>query len=280
MDTLRNIEVSAGRMGIELVFCGDKMMATDSVTGGPLFDNSTRIAEDFHAQALVLIAEDDLEIAEILGAYLISNGLQTAHAANGRDALEMHLRLKPDLVLLDVLMPVVDGWAVLREIRHRGQTPIIMLTAMDQDIDKLMGLRFGADDYVVKPFNPAEVVARVKAVLRRTKTAGSPQSSPVLRSGQFEIDLENHEAVVQVNGVPCLLSLTLSEFKLLACLARTPKKVFSRDELLTECLPEGDTLERTIDSHISKLRKKLESLGVKGVPMSVRGVGYRFGNSA
>lgn len=119
-------------------------------------------------QALVLIAEDEPEIAEILQAYLGRAGLRTVHAADGRAALNLHLSLKPDLVLLDVQMPKMDGWKVLSEIRHRGETPVIMLTAMDQDIDKLMGLRLGADDYVVKPFNPAEVVARAQAVLRRS----------------------------------------------------------------------------------------------------------------
>ena len=240
----------------------------------------THIDQSSQTQALVLIAEDDVDIAEILGAYLARNGIQTAHAPNGREALAMHLALRPDLVLLDVLMPLMDGWEVLGAIRHRGQTPVIMLTAMDQDVDKLMGLRIGADDYVVKPFNPAEVVARVKAVLRRTRTEGMTKTSRVLRAGQFQINLENHEATVQVNGETQLLNLTLTEFKLLACLARTPKKVFSREELLVDCLPEGDTLERTVDSHISKLRKKLEALGIDGVPASIRGVGYRFGNSA
>lgn len=119
------------------------------------------------AQALILIAEDEPEIADILAAYLARSGLRSVHAADGREALELHLSLKPDLVLLDVQMPHVDGWKALSEIRHRGDTPVIMLTALDQDIDKLMGLRIGADDYVVKPFNPAEVVARTQAVLRR-----------------------------------------------------------------------------------------------------------------
>ena len=120
--------------------------------------------------ALILIAEDESEIAEILAAYLQRGGLRSVHARDGQEALAHHLALKPDLVLLDVQMPRLDGWQVLAEIRHRGDTPVIMLTALDQDIDKLMGLRIGADDYVVKPFNPAEVVARVSAVLRRAKT--------------------------------------------------------------------------------------------------------------
>ncbi|MEN2426471.1 response regulator [Chromobacterium vaccinii] len=228
------------------------------------------------AQALVLIAEDEPEIAEILAAYLARGGLRSAHAADGRKALEMHLALKPDLVLLDVQMPHVDGWQALAEIRHRGDTPVIMLTALDQDIDKLMGLRIGADDYVVKPFNPAEVVARAQAVLRRSMAAPRHAEQRVLRADPFEIDLEQHEAAVLVGQRRHALSLTLTEFKLLAQLARAPRRVFSRAELLAACLPEGDTLERTVDSHISKLRKKLEERGVEGMPAGVRGVGYRL----
>lgn len=228
------------------------------------------------APALVLIAEDEAEIADILIAYLQRSGLRTQHASDGQQALALHQTLKPDLLLLDVQMPVVDGWKVLSEIRSRGDTPVIMLTALDQDIDKLMGLRLGADDYVVKPFNPAEVVARVQAVLRRTR-ASVPTASQMLRVGMFQIDLDNHEASVFRDGQAQTLELTLTEFKLLACLMRAPKRAFSRAELLESCLPEGDTQERTVDSHVSKLRKKLEALDIQGVPTSVWGVGYRFG---
>ena len=229
--------------------------------------------------ALVLIAEDEAEIASILIAYLQRSGLRTQHASDGRQALAMHQALKPDLLLLDVQMPHVDGWNVLHEIRRRGDTPVIMLTALDQDIDKLMGLRLGADDYVVKPFNPAEVVARVQAVLRRARRT-DPLINTLLRVGQFEVDLESHQASVLCDGVQHSLDLTLTEFKLLACLMRAPKRVFSREELLNNCLPEGDALERTVDSHISKLRKKLDTLNIQGVPSSIWDVGYRFGGEA
>ena len=228
-------------------------------------------------QALVLIAEDEPEIADILTAYLKRSGFQTAHALDGQHALQLHQTLKPDLVLLDVLMPKLDGWRVLAEIRHRGNTPVIMLTAMDQDMDKLMGLRIGADDYVVKPFNPAEIVARTQAVLRRSIDHGNGQR--VLRVNAFEIDIDTHEARVQVGTHKHLLSLTATEFKLLAQLAKAPKRVFSRAELLALCSPESDSLERTVDSHISKLRRKIEDLGLLGVPASIRGVGYRFAST-
>lgn len=232
---------------------------------------------DKHAfSALILIAEDEPDIAEVLAAYLKREGLRAVHAPDGRRALEMHLALKPDLVLLDVQMPQVDGWKVLSEIRVRGDTPVIMLTAMDQDIDKLMGLRIGADDYIVKPFNPAEVVARTQAVLRRARPQAAAQAPSVVRADMFEIDFAQHEALVEWDGKRLRLDLTLTEFKLLAQFVCAPRRVFSRLELLESCLPEGDTLERTVDSHVSKLRRKLEELGIEGMPSSVRGVGYKL----
>lgn len=235
------------------------------------------------APALVLVAEDDEEIADILTAYFSRGGFRTLCALDGRQALELHLSARPDLVLLDVQMPQLDGWMVLAEIRRRGVTPVIMVTAMDADIDKLMGLRTGADDYVVKPFNPAEVVARAQAVLRRTRQhgAGLQQRGAVIRVDDLAIDLDRHEVTVACpDGAPAMLALTLTEFKLLAHLARAPRQVFSRSELLLHCLPEGDTLERTVDSHVSKLRRKLEDAGVTDVPVGIRGVGYKFGGRA
>lgn len=224
---------------------------------------------------LILIAEDEPEIAEVLAGYLKRDGCRSLHAADGRRALELHLACKPDLVLLDVHMPAVDGWKVLAELRVRGNTPVIMLTAMDQDLDKLMGLRMGADDYIVKPFNPAEVAARVQAVLRRSTVSAGP-TVRVIRVEPFEIDLVHHEATVQAQDQRRRLDLTLTEFKLLAQLAGAPRRVFSRLELLESCLSEGEALERTVDSHISKLRKKLEEIGIDAVPATVRGVGYKL----
>lgn len=233
-------------------------------------------------QALVLVAEDEAEIAQILSAYLERSGLRVVHAADGHAALAMHSALKPDLVLLDVMMPGLDGWAVLAEIRRRGGTAVIMLTAMDQDIDKLTGLRIGADDYIVKPFNAAEVVARALAVLRRTLQANASAThlSRLLRAEGIEVDLEHYEASVLGEHGRQALNLTLTEFRLLAHMALSPKRVFTRAELLAACLPEGEALERTVDSHLSKLRKKVEGCGLHGLFESVRGVGYRLGRTA
>ncbi|MBY4897073.1 response regulator [Cupriavidus sp. AU9028] len=229
---------------------------------------------------LILIAEDEPEIFDILSAYFQRSGMRAVHARDGRQALDLHLALKPALLLLDVQMPLVDGWQVLASVRSRGDTPVIMLTAMDQDIDKLTGLRIGADDYVVKPFNPAEVVARAEAVLRRAGPRAARSEVSVLRAGPFEVDLERHHVAVNTAGQHATLDLTLTEFKLLAEMVRVPRRVFSRAELLTTCLPEGDALERTVDSHVSKLRRKLEDLGLNGIPASVRGVGYKLGIEA
>lgn len=224
--------------------------------------------------ALVLIAEDEPEIVEILDAYLVREGFRTARARDGRVALDLHAALKPDLVLLDVGMPKVDGWTVLAELRRRGQTPVIMITALDQDIDKLQALRIGADDYVVKPFNPVEVAARAKAVLRRTI---GDAAAKVLRIAELEIDMESYEARYAGAGGWISLPLTLTEFRILAYMARSPTRVFSRSELADACLGGREVMERTVDSHLSKLRKKLETAGAEGVLHGVRGVGYRLG---
>ncbi|BBO51832.1 response regulator [Stenotrophomonas maltophilia] len=225
---------------------------------------------------LVLIAEDEGEIADILGAYLARSGLRSVRAVDGEAALASHRQLRPDLVLLDVQMPRMDGWQVLSELRRRGNTPVIMLTALDQDVDKLTGLRVGADDYVAKPFNPAEIVARIQAVLRRSAREPSGAPGGVIRQGPFEIDLRSHEVTVRTDEQLHALTFTLTEFRLLVHMARAPRQVHSRLDLLHNCLPEGDAQERTVDSHVSKLRRKLEDVGVIGIPATIRGVGYRF----
>ncbi|GAM02824.1 response regulator [Sphingomonas parapaucimobilis] len=224
--------------------------------------------------ALILIAEDDPEIADIIRAYLEREGFRTVHAPDGRIALDLHHALKPDLILLDVSMPRMDGWEVLAAVRQSSTTPVIMVTALDQDIDKLQALRIGADDYVVKPFNAVEVVARTKAVLRRT--AGD-RAGGVLRAGPLEIDQEAHEVrKIEADESVTRLALTLTEFRLLVHLAKNPHRVFSRGELVDACLPGSDALDRTVDSHVSKLRRKLAQAGLADMPEGIRGVGYRL----
>jgi two-component system response regulator AdeR len=226
-------------------------------------------------EPLILIAEDEAEIADILDAYLARDGFRTVRAENGRVALDLHLALRPDLVLLDIKMPLVDGYEVLTELRRRGTTPVIMVTALEEDIDKLLALRLGTDDYVVKPFNPQEVVARVRAVLRRTQAVGAERA---LHVGAITVDTGAHVArVTGDDGAARILDLTLTEFRLLAHMARAPQRAFSRAELLDACMPDSDALERTIDSHISNLRRKLEAAGAPAFLENVRGVGYRLG---
>lgn len=224
----------------------------------------------------ILVVEDDPEIAEIVLAYLHREGFVTLCATDGETALRLHAQHRPDLVLLDVQLPRLNGWSVLTRLREHSLTPVIMLTAMDQDVDKLMALRVGADDYIVKPFNPAEVVARVQAVLRRTRTGAAAPAQGPLRFGPLEVDVDAHVARVVLDSGAVTLSLTLTELRLLAKLVQMPNRIHTRAELLADCLPEGEALERTVDSHVSKLRRKLEDAGLPAMPGSVRGVGYRL----
>lgn len=227
---------------------------------------------------LILVVEDDAEIADIITAYLQRDGFRTLHASDGQQALEIHARKAPALVILDIRMPGLDGWQVLAELRRRGNTPVLMLTASDDVSDKLSALRIGADDYVIKPFTPAEVVARTHAILRRTAGQSPSDERGVFVSARMKIYTDEFRMVSPVTDQELSAGLTTTEFRLLAWLMRYPRKVFSRQELLANCLAEGETLERTVDSHISKLRRKLEDVGIAGVPESVRGVGYRLGD--
>lgn len=223
--------------------------------------------------ALILIAEDEPDIAAVLDAYLVREGFRTVRAGDGQVALELHLALKPDLVLLDVRMPKRTGWEVLSEIRRRGDTPVMMITALDQDVDKLQALRVGADDYVVKPFNAAEVAARAHIILRRRHGGGDNR---VVRVGPLEIDTESHLAAIRTPDGDKRLSLTLTEFRILVFMARQPMRVYTRGELVDACLPGQDVLERTVDSHLSKLRKKLDAACPGQLITGIRGVGYRL----
>jgi len=227
-------------------------------------------ADTLDSMALVLVVEDEPEIAEILEGYLRREGFRTERASDGRQALNLVRAARPDLVLLDSMLPEMDGLEVLRRIRSSGHTPVILVTARTEDLDKLLGLELGADDYVTKPFSPREVVARVKAVLRRVVLAEAPKE--VLRVGPLEID--SKKVVARLGGVR--LELTPTEFRLLEALARTPGKAFSRAELLEAALPDSDALERVVDVHLKNLRRKLEAAGGAGLLETVRGVGYRL----
>ena len=219
--------------------------------------------------SLILIAEDEAQIAKILDAYLVRAGFRTARAADGETAVQLVGSLRPDLVLLDLNLPKRDGFSVLASLRQVGKTPVIVISALDQDIDKLTALRIGADDYVTKPFNPNEVVARVTAVLRRSSEQGN---SGTLRVGRLTLSSEAHE----ISCATGALGLTPSEFRLLEHFMRRPGRVFSRGDLVDACLPEAEALERTVDSHIANLRRKLTKAAAGVDLATVRGVGYRL----
>jgi len=219
--------------------------------------------------ALVLVVEDEVQIAEILTAYLERTGFRTARAGDGEVALQLKQSLRPDLILLDLNLPKRDGFAVLSSLRQDSMTPVIVISALDQDIDKLTALRIGADDYVTKPFNPNEVVARVTAVLRRSI---GQQDAGLVRIGALALRSEAH--AISVGQAPLLL--TPSEYRLLEFLMRRPGRVFSRGDLVDACLPESETLDRTVDSHIANIRRKLSEAGAGVELTTVRGVGYRL----
>ncbi len=226
--------------------------------------------------ALILIIEDEPEIAEILQVYLQREGFRTRHANNGRQGVQFWRQLHPDLILLDIRMPGPDGLDVLQTIRNDSHVPIIMLTALSDDIEKLLSLRLGADDYITKPFNPAEVIARIRTVLRRSMRP-LENKNPMLRIGRLTIDQEAHTVLLSDSGGnPHEIPLTLTEFRLLTHLAEQPRRCFSRQDLIEACLPESDALDRVIDSHLSKLRRKLSDAGGEDLIQTVRGVGYRL----
>ncbi|MGW9232013.1 response regulator [Pseudorhizobium sp. NPDC055634] len=226
--------------------------------------------------SLVLVVEDDDEIALLLERYLGRAGYRTIKASTGQTALKHLQTLRPDLVLLDVGLPDIDGFDLLAKIRGNSVVPVIFLSAMDDSTDKLLGLRLGADDYVTKPFNPQEVVARVGAVLKR---ATGVTRNEVIRYEEIEVQLESHMAIAVTESGRFELPLTATEFRLLVCFLRAPFKTFERASLLDVCLPESEAFDRTIDTHIANLRRKLAERGQEGYIKAVRGIGYRFARS-
>jgi len=223
----------------------------------------------------VLIIEDDADAAGVLEAYLKRENYDVMIAGDGLSGLDAARRWQPDLILLDIMLPGMNGTEVLAALRRRDDTPVIMVTAMGDAPDRIGALRYGADDYVVKPYNPGEVVARVQAVLRRSQNP-TPQPE-TLRWAGLEVDPLALIAVVKHDGAePRRLDLTPTEFSLLVTMMRAPTRPFTRLFLLEHCLPESDALERVVDTHIYNLRRKLEVAGITDVLPAVRSVGYRF----
>ena len=220
----------------------------------------------------VLVVEDDSNIAELLRLYLQKDGFEVSHAADGGKAVEMAREIQPDLVLLDIMLPVMDGWQVCRELRKTMKMPIIMLTAKGETEDKVSGLEMGADDYIVKPFEVKELLARVHAVLRRTGDDGKPKSKK-LTFDKLVINLDSYELIVDGKKI----DTPPKEMELLYHLAATPNRVYTRNQLLDEVWGfeyYGDS--RTIDVHVKRLREKLEGVSDKWALKTVWGVGYKF----
>ena len=218
----------------------------------------------------ILVVDDEPQIVDLLRSYLRREGFDVDEAGDGEAALAACARRRPDLVVLDLMLPKVDGLEVCRRIRETSQTPIIMLTARDEETDKLLGLELGADDYITKPFSPREVVARVRAVLRR----GGREAVEMVRVGDLAIDLRAHQVTLQGRRV----DLTPTEFRLLEILAGHPNQVFTRMQLIDRVQGHAfEGYERTVDAHIKNLRGKVEPdpKNPRHI-LTVYGVGYKF----
>ena len=224
-------------------------------------------------QYKILIVDDDENICELLNLYLKKDGFDTLLAYNGMQAVEYSEKFNPDLILLDIMLPQLDGWQVCREIRKKSDVPIIMLTAKGETFDKILGLELGADDYITKPFDTKEVIARIKAVLRRTHDKENQQGVKEVRFDKLIINLTNYELTVgdeRIDTPP-------KELELLYHLASNPNRVYTRDQLLDEVWGfdyYGDS--RTVDVHVKRLREKLEDVSNEWSLKTVWGVGYKF----
>lgn len=222
----------------------------------------------------VLIVEDDKNIAELIRLYLEKESYEVRIAEDGRAGVDAFYEFKPDMVLLDLMLPVMDGWNVCREIRKTDKTPIIMLTAKDETFDKVMGLEMGADDYISKPFDMKEVIARMRAVLRRsTSECEDEGTSKILKYDRISINIEAYEVLVDGKKV----EMPPKELELLHFLASYPNRVFTRNQLLDDVWGFeyfGDS--RTVDVHVKRLREKIDGVSDKWSLKTVWGVGYKF----
>lgn len=219
---------------------------------------------------LILVVDDEPKITRLARDFLEKHGFRVMTAGDGQSALTIARREKPDLIVLDLMLPNIDGREVCRILRRESEVPIIMLTALSEEIDQVTGLEIGADDYVIKPFSPRALVARVRALLRRTR--GEIKVSGKIRVGGLEIDSEKYTA--SFNEAP--LKLTPNEFKLLHLFASRPGQTFTREQLLDDLHGIASSTDRSVDSHVKNLRKKLETISGESMIETVYGIGYRF----
>jgi len=220
----------------------------------------------------VLIIEDDPKIADLLKLYCEQESYRVIHSENGKEGLELAIKVNPDVILLDRMLPEMEGLEILREIRLNHQTPVLILSAKSDEIERVLGLELGADDYISKPFSPKEVMARIKAILRRSKSA--PSADKALDLGELKIFPDKMRVTLEGKA----LTLSALEFKLLYILASDPGRVFSRDQLMEQLYnSKAMVYDRTIDAHVKNLRKKLKDDPKKARYIeSVFGVGYKF----
>jgi DNA-binding response OmpR family regulator len=219
---------------------------------------------------LILVVDDEPKVARLARDYLEKNGFRVVTAADGQSALTIARREKPDLVILDLMLPNIDGREVCRILRRESDVPIIMLTALSEEIDQVTGLEIGADDYITKPFSPRAMVARVRALLRRTR--GEIKLPAIMRIGGLEIDSEKY--LVTFKGSP--IKFTPNEFKLLHLLANRPGQTLTREQLLEDLHGGASSMDRSVDSHIKNLRKKLETASGESMIETIYGIGYRL----
>jgi two-component system OmpR family response regulator len=233
------------------------------------------------AKKMILIVDDDPHIREVVGYALESAGYDTAEARDGEEALKKFAEIDPDLIVLDILMPEMDGLEVCRRLRAESKAPILFLSSKDEEIDRIIGLELGGDDYIPKPFSPRELIARIKAVLRRTepaldtaKSGGAEAEAKILRHGSLFLDLDRFQAFWGDSEIV----LTVTELGIVRTMMGYPGKVFSRDELMRGCYPTDNIVtDRTIDSHVRRIRKKFANVGCEPIE-TVHGAGYKLGS--
>ncbi|MBX3038847.1 MAG: response regulator transcription factor [Anaerolineales bacterium] len=221
-------------------------------------------------QQLILVVDDEPKIVRLARDYLEKNNFRVVTAADGQSALATTRREKPDLIILDLMLPNIDGREVCKILRKESDVPIIMLTALSEEIDQVTGLEIGADDYITKPFSPRALIARVRALLRRT--SGGIKTPNVIRIGNLEIDSEKYSVTYQEHPI----KLTPNEFRLLQLLASHAGQTLTREQILENLHGVASSFDRSIDSHIKNLRKKLEQASNQNMIETVYGIGYRF----
>lgn len=219
---------------------------------------------------LILVVDDEPKVARLARDYLEKNGFRIITASDGQSALTIARREKPDLVILDLMLPKIDGREVCRILRRESDVPIIMLTALSEEIDQVTGLEIGADDYITKPFSVRALVARVRALLRRMR--GEVKAPGIVRVSGLEIDSEKYS--VTFDNIP--IKFTPNEFKLLYLIASRAGQIFTREQLLEDLHGAASSIDRSVDSHIKNIRKKLETASGKPMIETVYGIGYRF----